>query len=180
MGSGLRAGSGFVVGFIGGACGEAAAITLVAVLGSSDHSHFTSAYDVVLPVGVCGAVLAAALLTSNAAMIDRRMAWRWLVRGLLLGGGVGIVGFACSAHVWTGANDGDGRIVIAVMLFYGSMGLFIGLAAGLARGSATVWTGLAGGTTGAIAGLLSGPLFVIASPIIAAFIGAAIGAVRPR
>ena len=182
LGSGLRAGSGCAVGLIGGMVGEAAAIALVAVahaLRWTDHGRISFAYLVLL-AAVWGAVLAAALLSTNAAMIDRRTQTQWLVRGLLLGGAIGTVGLVSARLVWAGASDGDGRIVIAIMLFYGSMGLSIGLAAGLARGGATLWTGLAGATAGAIAGLVCGPAFIIANPIIAGAIGAAVGAIRPR
>ena len=179
LGPGLRAHSGFVAGLAGGTVGLGAALALIPVMNALGSSTLGRAI-LALPAAGFGAVLAATLLTTNAAMIDRRTWTRWLVRGLLLGAAVGTVGFAGAALVWADAQDGDGRMVLAVMVFYGSLGLSIGLATGVARGGAVLWTGLAGGTAGVIASLFSGPFFVIAAPIIAAAIGAAIGAIRPR
>ncbi|HUP74660.1 MAG TPA: hypothetical protein VM282_16570 [Acidimicrobiales bacterium] len=178
-GRGLRAGSGFVAGLVGGTIGSAAALALIPVMTALGSSTFGRAI-LALPAAGFGAVLAAALLTTNAAMIDRRTRTQWLVRGLLLGAAVGTAGFAGAAIIWADARDGDRRIVVAVMVFYGSLGLSIGIATGLARRGAALWTGLAGGTAGVIAGLFSGPFFVIAAPIIAATIGGALGAIRPR
>ena len=177
-GPGLRTLSGFVAGLVGGTIGSAVAFVLILVAPPLRSSIFGRA-ALALPAAGFGAVVAAALLTTNATMIDRRTPGRWLVHGLL-GASVATAAFAIATLILAGAREGDGRIGLAAMVFYGSLGLSIGCAAGFARRGAAVWTGLAGGTTGITAGLLSGPFLVVAAPIIAAVIGAAIGAIRPR
>ena len=177
-GPGLRTCSGFVAGLVGGTVGSAVAFVLI-LLVPTLRSTILGEAAFALPATGFGGVLAAALLTTNATMIDRRTQPRWLVHGLL-GATVGTAAFAVAALILADARDGDGRIVLAAMVFYGSLGASIGLATGLARRGAALWTGLAGGTTGVTAGFLSGPFLVIAAPVIAAAIGAAIGAIRPR
>ena len=179
MSRGLCVRSGFLAGLVGGTVGFAAAFALIPVVNALASSALGRA-TLALPAAAFGAVLAATLLTTNAALIDRRTLTRWLARGLLLGAAVGTAGFAAAALIWADAQDGDGRIVLAIMFFYGSLGLSIGLATGLARRGAALRTGFAGGITGVIAGLFSVPFFVIAAPIVAATIGAALGAIRPR